>query len=142
MEYRYGSHTTFKIEYHFVFVTKYRYKVLKGDVGYKVRDLIKQTCDFHEIEIKKGSVSGDHVHILVSAPPNMAPSEIMRRIKGRSARKLFEVFPELKKRYWGKHFWARGYFCVTVGEMTQEMIMNYIEQHFEPKGDKDFGVEE
>jgi len=50
-----------------------------------------------EIEIKKGVVSKDHVHIFVSAPPNMAPSEIMRRIKGRSARKLFEYFPELRK---------------------------------------------
>jgi len=95
MEYRYGSHTIFKIEYHFVFVTKYRYEVLKGDVGYKIKDLIKQTCDFHEIEIKSGVVSKDHVHIFVSAPPNLAPSEIMRRIKGRSARKIFEYFPEL-----------------------------------------------
>jgi len=140
MDYRYGSHTVFKIEYHFVFVTKYRYQVLKGDVGLKVRDLIKQTCDFFEIEIKKGAVSPDHVHIFVSAPPNMAPSEIMSRIKGRSARKLFEVFPELKKRYWGKHLWARGYFCVTSGEVTEEMIKNYIEHHFEPKGDESFGV--
>ena len=110
MEYRYSSHTVFKIEYHFVFVTKYRHQVLKGDVGYKIRDLIKQTCDIFEIEIKKGVVSKDHVHIFVSAPPNIAPSEIMRRIKGRSSRKIFEIFPELRKRYWGQHFWARGYF--------------------------------
>ena len=141
MEYRYGSHTVFKIEYHFVFVTKYRYQVLIGDVGIKVRDLIKQTCDFFEIEIKKGAVSKDHVHIFVSAPPNMAPSEIMRRIKGRSARKLFEIFPELKKRYWGQHLWARGYFCVTSGEVTADMIQSYIEHHFEPKFQENFGVE-
>ena len=140
MDYRYGSHTIYKIEYHFVFVTKYRYQVLKGDIGYKVKDLIKQTCDMHEIEIKKGSVSPDHVHIFVSAPPNMAASEIMRRIKGRSSRKLFEIFPELRKRYWGQHFWARGYFCVTSGEVTKEMIMSYIEHHFEPKGDENFRV--
>ena len=81
MDYRYGSHIIYKIEYHFVFVTKYRYEILKGDVGYKVRDLIKQTCDMFEIEIKKGAVSGNHVHIYVSA--NIAPSEIMIRIKGR-----------------------------------------------------------
>ena len=101
MEYRYGSHTVYKIEYHFVFVTKYRYHVLKGDIGYKVRDLIKQTCDMHEIEIKKGSVSPNHIDIFVSALANIAPSEIMRRIKGRSSRKLFETFPELKKKYLG-----------------------------------------
>jgi len=141
MDYRYWSHTVFKIEYHFVFVTKYRYQILKGDVGYKVRDLIKQTCDMFEIEIKKWVVSADHVHIFVSAPPNLAPSEIMRRIKGRSSRKLFEYFPELRKRYWGQHIWARGYFCVTSGEVTKEMIKNYIEHHFEPKVDENFGVE-
>ena len=81
MEYRYGSHRVYKIEYHFVFVTKYRYKVLKADVGLKVRELIKQTCEGFEIEIIKGVVSQDHAHIFVSAPRNLALSEIMRRIK-------------------------------------------------------------
>ena len=141
MQYRYGSHTVYKIEYHFVFVTKYRYKVLTGDVGLKIRELIRQTCETFEIEIVKGAVSKDHVHLLVSAPPNLAPSEIMRRIKGRSANKLFETFPELKKRYWGGHFWARGYFCVTAGTVTKEMIEKYIEHHFEPKIDDSFQVE-
>ncbi|VAW94430.1 Transposase [hydrothermal vent metagenome] len=94
MEYRYGSYTVFKIQYHFVFVTKYRYPVLKGDVGLEVRELIRQTCNAFEIEILKGVVSKDHVHLLVSAPPNMVPSEIMRRVKGRSSSKLFEKFPE------------------------------------------------
>jgi putative transposase len=89
----------------------------------------------------KGVVSQDHVHILVSAPPELAPSEIMRRIKGRSSSKLFEEFPTLKKRYWGRHFWARGYFCATVGEMTEEMIKAYLEHHFEPKPALDFRVE-
>ena len=89
MDYRYGSHTVFKIEYHFVWVTKYRYPVLKGEVGERVRELIRQTCEAFEIRILKGVVSKDHVHILVSAPPEMAPSEIMRRIKGRSSNKLF-----------------------------------------------------
>ena len=134
MDYRYGSHTVFKIQYHFVFVTKYRYQVLKGDVGLKVRlqryrELIRQTCNAFEIEILKGVVSKDHVHLLVSAPPNMAPSEIMRRIKGRSSSKLFESYPDLKKRYWGRHFWARGYFCVTSGDLTEEMIKEYLELH-------------
>ena len=141
MEYRYGSHTVFKIEYHFVWVTKYRYHVLIGDVGLRVRELIRQTCEALEIQIVKGVVSKDHVHILVSAPPEISPSEIMRRIKGRSSLKLFEEFPELKKRYWGRHFWARGYFCSTVGEITEENIKQYLERHFEPQPSKDFNVE-
>jgi putative transposase len=74
--------------------------------------------------------------VVVSAPPNLAPSEITRKIKGRRARKLFEEFPELKKRYW-----ARGYFCVTVGKMTEEMIKNYLEHHFEANPNDNFKTE-
>jgi putative transposase len=141
MDYRYGSHTVFKIEYHFVWVTKYRYQILKGDVGERVRELVRQTCEAFEIRMLKGVVSKDHVHILVSAPPELAPSEIMRRIKGRTASKLFEEFPTLKQRYWGRHVWARGYFCATVGEMTEAMIKDYLEHHFEPDPASEFKVE-
>ena len=141
MKYRYGSHTIYNVEYHFVWVTKYRYQVLKGDVALRLRELVRQTCEAFEIEIKSGVVSNDHVHIMVSAPPHLAPSEIMRRVKGRSAKKLFEEFPVLKKRYWGKHFWARGYFCVTVGQMTEEMIANYLEHHFESNPNDNFKTE-
>jgi len=141
MDYRYGSHTVFKIEYHFVWATKYRYQVLRGDVALRVKELVQQTCEAFEIRILSGVVSKDHVHILVSVPPSLAPSEIMRRIKGRTASKLFEEFPRLKKTYWGQHFWARGYFCATVGEMTEEMIKQYLEHHFEPDSAKNFNVE-
>ncbi|MBD2801025.1 IS200/IS605 family transposase, partial [Xenorhabdus sp. M] len=106
MDYRYGSHTVFNIEYHFVWVTKYRYKVLTGEVGIRVRELVRQTCEAFEIRILSGVVSQDHVHILVNSPPTLAPSEIMRRLKGRTANKLFEEFTHLKKRYWGQHFWG------------------------------------
>lgn len=122
MDYRYGSHTVYQIEYHFVWVTKYRYQVLTGEVAQRVRELVQQTCEAFEIRIVKGVVSKDHVHILVSCPPEWAPSEIMRRIKGRASSRLLERFPHVKRRYWGRHFWARGYFCATVGQMMEEMI--------------------
>src|ERR1700704_2275624 len=109
MDYRYGSHTVDTIESHFVWVPKDRAKVLTGDVALRVRELVRQTGEIFEIKSLQGVVSQDHGHILVSAPPHLAPSESMRRIKGRSSRKLFEEFPLLKKRYWGRHFWARGY---------------------------------
>jgi len=142
MEYRYGSHTVFNIEYHFVWVTKYRYKVLTGETALRVKELVRQTCDAFEIKIISGVVSKDHVHVFVSAPPTMAPSEIMRRIKGRTSSKLFEEFPHVKKRYWGRHFWARGYFCATSGQVTDEMIKSYLEHHFEPSPDENIRVEE
>ena len=141
MEYRTGSHTKFNIEYHFVWVTKYRFQVLQGDIALRVRELVRQVCAKHEIEILRGVVSKDHVHILVSAPPDISPSEIMRRVKGRSSSKLFEEYPKLKKRYWGRHFWARGYFCVTAGELTKEMIMEYLDHHFEAKDNPNFEIE-
>jgi putative transposase len=94
-----------------------------------------------EIEILRGVVSKDHVHILVSAPPEISPSDIMRRIKGRCSSKLFDEFPHLKKRYWGRHFWGRGYFGVSAGELTKEMIVEYLEHHFEPKPTDGFDVE-
>jgi len=141
MKYRHGSHTKYNIEYHFVWATKYRYQVLTGDVGLRVRELVRQTCEHLEIEILKGVVSKDHVHLLVSAPPNWSVSNIMKRIKGRSSTKLFQEFPQLKKRYWGQHFWARGYFCVTAGELTEKMISEYLSHHFEKKDDDNFDVE-
>ena len=155
MDYRTGSHTVYNIKYHFVWVTKYRYKVLTGDVAVRVRELVRQTCEAFEIRILKGVVSLDHVHILISAPPTLAPSEIMRRIsgrawpvallrprKGRSAAKLFEEFPVLRKRYWGQHFWAREYFCSTVGQVMEEMIMTYLEHHFAADPNDDFRTED
>jgi len=139
---RYGSHTVFNIEYHFVWVTKYRYKVLSGEVALRVKELVRQSCEALEINIISGVVSKDHVHVFVSAPPSMAPSEIMRRIKGRTSTKLFEEFPHIKKRYWGRHFWARGYFCATSGQVTDEMIKSYLDHHFEPSPDANINVED
>ncbi|MBT9096795.1 IS200/IS605 family transposase [Methylovulum psychrotolerans] len=141
MDYRYGSHTVFQIEYHFVWVTKYRYKILTGDVAERVRTMVRQVCETFEIRIVSGVVSKDHVHILVSAPPNMAPSEIMRRIKGNTASRLFEEFPHLKKRYWGRHNGQPIKFCATVGQMTEGMIKQYLEHHFEPNPNDEFKME-
>ena len=141
MKYRHGSHTKYNIEYHFVWATKYRYQVLTGDVGFRVRELVRQTCEQLEIEILKGVISKDHVHLLVSASPSWSVSNIMKRIKGRSSTKLFQEFPQLKKRYWGQHFWARGYFCVTAGELTEKMISEYLSHHFERKDEDNFDVE-
>ena len=141
MDYRYGSHTVFQIEYHFVWVTKYRYRMLRGEVGERVRELVRQTCDAFEIRIVKGVVSKDHVHILVSAPPTIAPSEIMRRIKGRTSSKGFEEVPHIKKRYWGRHFWAIGYFSATVGSVTEDVIIRYVEEQTERDEDELFRVD-
>ena len=107
----------------------------------RVRDLVRQVFEYLEIEILRGVVSKDHVHLLVSAPPTISASDIMRRIKGRTSTKLLNEYPLLKKRYWGQHFWARGYFCVTAGELTKEMIAEYLQHHFERKDNDNFDLE-
>ena len=142
MEYRKGSHTVYNIQYHFVWVTKYGYHVLAGEVKLRVREIIRQICQQHDLLIEQGHVSKDHVHILVSAPTHMSASQIMQKIKGRSSRVLQQEFPHLKKRYWGQHIWARGYFCTTVGQVTDQMIRDYIEGHVGKSPDDSFTVDE
>ena len=124
--YRSSSHSRFDIKYHFVWITKYRKQVLTGEVGNRVRDIVRQTCQALEIEILQGSVSPDHVHVLLSCPPTLSPSSIMQRVKGRTSRKIMQEFKHIQKQYWGRHFWARGYFVASSGNVTDEVIMEYI----------------
>ena len=86
--YRTSSHSRYDIKYHFLWVTKYRKSILTAEVGNRLRDLVRETCRTHEIEILQGSVSPDHVHVLLSCPPNISPSKVMQYIKGKTSRKL------------------------------------------------------
>ena len=126
MEYRKGSHTVYDIKYHFVWITKYRYHVLKDDIARRLRELVRQGCEARGITIISGNICKDHLHLLVSCPPTLSPCKIIQYLKGRSSRLLQDEFPELKKRYWGQHLWARGYFCGTVGSVTEDMIKEYV----------------
>ena len=140
--YRTTSHAVHDIKYHIIWVTKYRYKVLMGKIGYRLRELVRQGCEARNITIVSGSVRADHVHLLLSCPPSLAPSKIVQYLKGRSSRLLQDEFPELKKKYWGQHLWARGYFCATVGSVTEETIRKYIEDQELTARDDVFTVEE
>lgn len=139
--YRTTSHTTFDCTYHIVWITKYRYPVLVGDIGIRVRDLTRQICQANQVEIIRGAVSSTHVHIYVSIPPYLSVSKLVQLIKGKTSRKIQQEFPELKKRYWGQHFWAVGYFVRTTGNVTDDMIKAYIEHHGQDDHYGDFQVE-
>jgi len=130
-DYNHGSHTIHDIKYHFVWLTKYRYKVLTGKISQRLRELLIQGCTARGITIIEGSIGKDHVHMLVSCPTDLAPSKIVQYLKGRSSRLIQDEFPELRKRYWGQHLWARGYFCATVGSVTKETVQDYINSQFE-----------
>ena len=124
--YRTSSHTRYDLKYHFVWVTKYRKAALSEAVGLRLRELIREVCRTLEIEILQGAVSKDHVHVFLSCPPNLSPSKIMQYIKGKSSRKLLMEFSHLRKECWGRHLWARGYFVASSGNVTDEVIMEYI----------------
>lgn len=139
-EYRRGAHSVFAIHLHLVWITKYRKPLLAGAVGLRVRELVREICGKHEVLIMKGHVSRDNIHLFVSIPPKVTISRLMQRLKGGSAHKLLGEFPHLRKAFWGKHMWARGYFCCSTGKITDEMVADYIANQSVPEDD-DFRVE-
>ena len=139
---RKGSHTIHQLHVHLVWSTKYRYEVLRGDIQIRCRDLIRQSCDSLDIQILKGVVSKDHVHLHLSYPPKLSISEILKRLKGRSAKILLMEYSELKKRYWGGHLWGIGYGAWSTGNITDEMVQQYLDHHKEgPNSDQNFILE-
>jgi putative transposase len=129
---RSGSHSVSRLTAHIVWVTKFRYHVLVGDIKVRCRELILQVCEAEDIVILKGVVSKDHVHMLIEYPPKLAVMDIVKSLKGRSSRLLQQEFPQLKKRYWGQHFWAVGYGVWSTGNITEEIVAKYLEHHRSP----------
>ena len=140
-EYHAIGHAVYDIQYHLCWCTKYRYTVLGGEMGVRCRDLLRQVAMAREVTIIRGALAPDHVHMLVAAPPSISVSRLVQYLKGRASRKLQMEYDELKRRYWGQHMWARGYFCATVGTVTDELIKKYIEgQRREDDGGKGFKI--
>ena len=141
-DYRKGSHSIFSIQLHIVWITKYRYKVLSGDIAVRTRDLIRRICSEQGAEILSGTVSADHVHLLLSIDPSISVSTLVKFLKGKTSHALQMQFDSLRKRYWGQHLWARGYFAVSVGNVTDEVVRQYIEHHFEgTEAEESFRIE-
>lgn len=140
--YRKNSHAIHDLKYHVIWVTNFRYKILRGPIAIRARELIRHGCEARGIISLQGSVGKDHIHLLLSCPPSLVLSKLLQYLKVGSSRLLQDEFPELKKRYWGQHLWARGYFCATVGTVTEEMIRNYIENQFNEEENTIFSIEE
>jgi len=139
--YRKTSHTTYDCKYHIVWITKYRKKVLGGEVGKRVRELVREICKRNDVEILKGHVSKDHVHLFVSVPPHLAISKLVQYLKGKSSYKLMQENKQVSRLFWGRHLWGRGYFVATSGNITDEMIMEYIKnQDNNKKEDGEFTI--
>ena len=128
--YRKSSHSVYRCEYHFVWIPKYRYQVLVKEVKPRLKDILAELCEWLDITIIEGAICSDHVHMYLSVPPKYSPAQVMKVLKGKSAEYLRREFPELKKRYWGLHIWARGYFVSTVG-IDREIIRKYVKDQLD-----------
>lgn len=118
-EYRKTSHSVYDLQYHLVWITKYRKPVFIGDVADRMHEMIREICKSLDIEIIKGRVSKDHIHLFVSVPPHLSISKLVGLIKWKTSRKLSKVLC-------GRHLWERGYFALSCGYVTDEVIMQYI----------------
>ena len=119
------AHAVWQCKYHVVWCPKYRYRILRGELGKTVRDIIRQLCEWKKIENLEGNIQIDHIHLVLEIPPKYSISEAVGFLKGKSAIKLFDFHLELKRRYWGRHFWAKGYCVSTVG-LDEAQIRNYV----------------
>ena len=124
------AHSKWECQYHIVFIPKYRKKVLYGKVRDDVREIIRTLCKYKQVEIIAGAVCIDHVHLCVSIPPKISVSDFMGYLKGKSALMIYNKHPEMGNK-WDRSFWARGYYVVTVGNLTEENIKEYIHKQAE-----------
>ena len=126
--YQLGAHTKHDLKVHLIWIPRYRKKALTGEVALRVRDLIWQIAMEHEIGILSGKVASDHIHVLVGYRPHVDIGRIVQWLKGICSRTLLPEFAHLRKTFWGRHLWARGYLAISAGNLTDEMVRDYIEQ--------------
>lgn len=135
-----GSHTRHDLKAHVVWITKYRKPILRGEVAQRVREIIRQECAVMEVEIIRGHVSRDHVHLLVGYRPSLSVSKIVQRLKGKSSWRMLQEFTEIRRKFWGSRMWGRGYFVASSGNVTDEVIVQYIEQQDKEQGGENFRI--
>ena len=139
-DYKRASHAVWDCKYHMAWITKYRYSILVGDVALRARELLREIARSLEMTIYAGAVNRDHVHMLISIPPHISVSRAVQYLKGKSSHKLLSEFVSLKKRYWGQHLWARGYWVASSGNVTDEVWKKYIEGQKPEAPDDNFKV--
>ena len=133
-----SAHAKYDLKYHFVWCPKYRRLTLRGNIGKYVTKVICEIAERYDFSIEELAVMPDHVHMFVSAPPDMAPSGVIQKVKSITAREAFKRFPRLKKLLWGGALWERGYFVMSSGVgTTDEMIRRYIKEQRNPESAND-----
>ena len=121
-------------------MTKYRYQVLGGDIGLRCCELLREITRSKEMTIYVGSINRDHVHMLSSIPPQLSVSRAVQYLMGKSSYRLLSEYKMLRKKYWGQRLWARGYWVVSSGNVTDDVWKEYVENQKAPEPDDDFKV--
>ena len=122
-----GSTCVYNFGYHVVWSTKYRKKVLVDKVDTCLRGLFTDMGQQYDFEIKEIEIMPDHCHLFISCHPKYSPSNIVKILKGTSARRLFMAFPQIKKSLWGGHLWNPSYYIGTVGNISKDVVLKYIQ---------------
>jgi len=128
VRYATGAHTKHRLQYHLVWIPKYRKRVLRGKIAIRLKDLLYEACKVNGWWISEMSIQDDHIHIVAQIQPQYSVAEVLQIFKGGTSRVLRMEFPELKEFLWGDSFWADGYFAETVGQVNEEVVKKYIRQ--------------
>jgi putative transposase len=124
--YNVGAHTTHRLQYHLVWIPKYRKRVLRGPLARRLYELLQQCVEMNRWHIVELNVQVDHVHLLVQLPPKEAVAHAVQLMKGGTSRAIRSEFPGLEEFLWGDSLWADGYFAESVGRVTEARIRAYI----------------
>lgn len=119
----------YDLRYHFVWLPRYRKRVLDDELAKRIEGMIRFACQIHDWEVFELAVEVDHVHLYVGVQPKWSPSEVMNCIKGGTSNKIRELFPDLDEVYWGATFWADGFFVKSVGSVTDKVVSEYVRGH-------------
>ncbi|MGQ9855888.1 MAG: IS200/IS605 family transposase [Fervidobacterium sp.] len=128
---RHGRGYVYSIQYHIAWCVKHRHKILQGEIETKLKEILQEIAKEQGIEILAMETNIDHVHLLVDCSPQHYIPDLIKALKGVSAKRLFQTFPELKSKLWGGHLWNPSYFVATVSENTEEQIRKYIDSQKE-----------
>ena len=123
-----GQHTRHKLEYHLIWIPKYRKRVLRGKIAARLRGLLYEGSRINDWWISKLNIQHDHVHVLIQLTPRTSVAEAVQILKGGTSRIIRKEFPELEEFLWGDSFWADGYFAETVGQIDAEIVRKYIDE--------------
>jgi len=123
-----------EIKYHIIWCSKYRKEILKDEVGDYFKNIIGVICESKNWQIIEKEVMPDHIHIFISTPPYDAPTNIIKVLKGVSARQIYKRFPELKYELRKGHIWSPSYYIGTAGNMSAETIKKYIQNQTKSDG--------